>query len=76
MHVTNRARVMPHTSVSRRVTIACGAPRVLTLASDYPVQSVIDISGATRVSRTINIVPRLRNLFESERDVAKPMERY
>ena len=76
MHVTNRARVMPHTTVSRHVAIAGGAPRVLTQESDYHVQSVIDISGAKRVSRNTNRVPRIRNLFASERDVARPVERY
>jgi hypothetical protein len=76
MHVTNRARVMPHTTVSRHVAIACGAPRVHTLALDFHVQSVIEISGAKRVSRTTNRVPRIRNLFARERDVARPVERY
>ena len=76
MHVTNRARVMPPTTLSRHVAIAGGAPHVHTLALDYPVQIVINISGAKRVSRTTNRVPRIRNLFASERDVARPVERY
>ena len=67
---------MPHTAVSRRVTIADGVPRVLTQESDFPVQSLIEISGATRVSRTTNRVPRIRNVYASERDVARPVERY
>jgi len=76
MHVTNRARVMPHTAVSRHVAIAGGAHRVLTQESDYPVRSVIDISGDKRVSRTTNRLPRIRNLFASERNAARPVERY
>ena len=76
MHVTNRARVMPHNAVSRHVAIAGGAPHVHTLALNYPVQIVIEISGAKRVSRTTNRVPRIRNLFASETNVARPVERY
>jgi len=67
---------MPHTAVNRRVAIAWRALHVFSQASDYPVHSVIDFSGATRVSRTINRVPQIRNLFESERDVARPVDRY
>ena len=76
MYVANQARVMPPTSVSRRVATAWRALRVFSLPSEYLAQSLIDISGAKYVLRTINIVPRIRNLFPSARDVARLVERY
>jgi len=62
---------MPHNTVSKHVTIAGGALHVHSQALDYPVQSVIDISGATRILRTINRVSRIRNLFASAKRFCK-----
>ena len=63
MHVTNRARVKLHTVATRRAAVAWRAIHVLAPASDYSAQSVLDISGAKRFSRTTNRVRLTRNPF-------------
>ena len=64
------------TNLCEKTCIACIArPRALSPPSEFPAPSVIDILGAERVLRTTNRVPRIRNIFTSARDVARPVER-
>jgi len=52
MHVPKRAQVKPHTAVTIRAAIVWLAPRAFSSTSEFPVQSVIDISVAKRILRT------------------------
>jgi len=75
MHVTNRARVKPPTTATRRVAIVWRALRALSQTLEFPEQRVINTLGAKCVSRTTNGVRRIRNLFASATDVEGPVER-